>query len=80
LVATHLHEEEMPESVEKVGGSHSTRSAVHVASPPGHHMAPNQLLKVGGGRIHPYKYPPHSESRHTHHTLEIPLAKLSFLV
>jgi hypothetical protein len=52
LVATRLHQEVKPESVEK----------------------------VGGGPIRPYKYPPHLEGQHTHHTLEIPLAKLSFLV
>jgi hypothetical protein len=35
---------------------------------------------IDGGPIHPYKYPPHGESRHTHHYLKIPLVKLSFLV
>jgi hypothetical protein len=41
LVVTCLHEEERPESVDKVGGGRSTQSAGHVAWPPGHHMAPN---------------------------------------
>jgi hypothetical protein len=65
LVATRLHEEEKPESVEKVGGGHSTRSAGYVAWLAGHHLASNRPLQVGGGPIHPYKYPPHGESRDT---------------
>jgi hypothetical protein len=69
----HLHEKEKPKSVENVSGSRSTR-------PAGHHLVPNRPLQVGGGAIHPYKYPPHGKSRHTHHTLENLLAKLSFLV
>jgi hypothetical protein len=56
-VATCLHEEEKPESVEKVGGYRSTWAADHVAWPVGHHLAPNRPLQVGGGPIHPYKYP-----------------------
>jgi hypothetical protein len=55
LVATRLHEEK-PESVEKVDGGCSTR-------PVGHHLVPNWPLQVGGGPIHPYKYPPHGESQ-----------------
>jgi hypothetical protein len=42
-------EEEKPESLEKVGGGRSTQ-------PPGH-VVPNRPLEVGGGPIHPYKYP-----------------------
>jgi hypothetical protein len=42
LVATRLHEEEKPESVEKVGGGRSNHLAGHVAWPSGHHLAPNQ--------------------------------------
>jgi hypothetical protein len=53
-----LHEEEKLEPLEKVGGGHSTW-------PASHHLAPNRPLHVGGGPIHPYKYPPHGESRHT---------------
>jgi hypothetical protein len=60
-----LHEEEKVESVEKVSGCHSTRSAGHVAWLLGLHLVPNQPLQVGGGPIHPYKYPAHDESRHT---------------
>jgi hypothetical protein len=58
LGVTRLHKEEKPESVEKVGGRHSTRSAGHMAWPPDHHLAPNRLLQVGGGPIHSYKYTP----------------------
>jgi hypothetical protein len=36
-----------------------------VACPPSHHLALNQPLQVGEGPIHPYKYPPRGESRHT---------------
>jgi hypothetical protein len=55
LVVTHLHEEEKPESMEKVGNDRSTR-------PGGHHLVPNWPLQVGGGPIHPYKYHPYGES------------------
>jgi hypothetical protein len=65
----------------RVGGRRSTQPANHVAWPPSHHLAPNRLLQVDGGPIHPYKYPPPLTMKvDTHHTLEIPLAKLSFLV
>jgi hypothetical protein len=47
--------------MEKVSGGRST----WLAWPPSHHLAPNRPLQVGGGLIHPYKYPPHGESRHT---------------
>jgi hypothetical protein len=42
----------------RVSGGHSTQ-------PLGHHMVPNRPIQVSGGPIHPYKYPPHGESRHT---------------
>jgi hypothetical protein len=60
-----LHEEEKPESVEKASGECSTRLAGHVAWLPSHHLVPHRPLQVGGGTIHPYKYPPHGESQHT---------------
>jgi hypothetical protein len=75
-----LHEEEMPESVEKVGGGRSTWPTAQVAWPTGHHLLPNRPLQVGGVPIHSYKYPPRGESGHTHHYMEIPLAKLSLPV
>jgi hypothetical protein len=54
--------------MEKVGGGRSTRSAGHVAWLAGHHLAPNQLLQVGGAPPWPYKYPPMVEMRrHTTH-------------
>jgi hypothetical protein len=43
-------------------------------------MESYRLSQVGGAPTWPYKYPPIGESRDTHHILEIPLAKLSFLV
>jgi hypothetical protein len=60
-----LHEEGKLELVENVSGGRSTWPAGHIAWPPGHHLAPNHPLQVGGGPIHPYKYPPHTESGHT---------------
>jgi hypothetical protein len=38
-----------------------------------------RLGQVGGAPPWPYKYPPPMKIR-THHTLEIPLVKFSFLV
>jgi hypothetical protein len=49
----------------KVSGSRTRWSAGHMASSVGHHLAPNQPLQVIGGPIHPYKCPPHGESRDT---------------
>jgi hypothetical protein len=51
--------------MEKVSEGRSTRPPGHVAWLTGHHLAPNRPLQVGGGAIHPYKYPPHGESRDT---------------
>jgi hypothetical protein len=67
-------------AVEKVSGACTQRSASHVARPAGCHMASYCLGQVGGAPPWPYKYPPTGESwhTHTHHTLDIPLAKLSF--
>jgi hypothetical protein len=68
-------------SVEKVSGGCSTRLADHMAWPAGQHLAPNHPLQVSGGPIHSYKYPLTVKvDTHTHHILDIPLAKLSFLV
>jgi hypothetical protein len=44
--------------VEKVDGGHSTRPAGLMAWPSGHHMAPNQLIQVGGAPTRAYKYSP----------------------
>jgi hypothetical protein len=44
LVATRLHEEEKPESVEKDGGGHSKWLADHVAWQASHHLAPDRPL------------------------------------
>jgi hypothetical protein len=65
LNATRLHEEEKPESVEKVGGGHSTQPVDHMAWSAGDNLVQNWPLQVDGGPIHPYKYPPHGENRHT---------------
>jgi hypothetical protein len=47
------------------GGESRWRPPSCVAWPPGLHLTPNRLLLVGGGPIHPYKYPPQGESRDT---------------
>jgi hypothetical protein len=41
----------------RIGGGRSTRLASHVPWLVGHHLAPNQPLQVGGGPVHPDKYP-----------------------
>jgi hypothetical protein len=51
-------------AVEKVSGGRSTRSASH-------HLAPNQLYPINNS---------YGGNENTHHILEIPLAKLPFLV
>jgi hypothetical protein len=66
--------------VEKGIGSRSTRSAGHLARPAGYHLASYRLGQVDGAPPRPYKYPLQWKSEHTHHYLEIPLAKLSFLL
>jgi hypothetical protein len=52
----------------------------HVAMPAGRHFMSYHLSQEGGAPPWPINTPPTGESRHTHHILEIPLAKLSFLV
>jgi hypothetical protein len=67
-------------AVAKVGGGQTHWPASHMARPDGRHMVSYRLGQEGGALPWPYKYPPAGESRHPHHILEIPLAKLSFLV
>jgi hypothetical protein len=50
------------------------------AAPPGLHLVPNPPIQVGGGPIHPYKYPPCSESQHTTLNLYFSTCKGSSLV
>jgi hypothetical protein len=69
-----LHEKRKAKAVEKGDGSRSTW-------PVGLHLLSYFLGQVGGAPLWPYKYSLlWWKSEHTHHTLEIPLAKLSFLV
>jgi hypothetical protein len=51
-----------------------------MAGPAGHHMVSYQLNLVGNPSLDPYKYPSTGGNLKTHHILEIPLAKLPFLV
>jgi hypothetical protein len=68
-----LHEKGKAKATGKVGGGLSTW-------PAGRHMASYRLGQVGGAPPRPYKYPPTGGNQNTHHILEIPLAKLPFLV
>jgi hypothetical protein len=77
---TCLHEKRKTKAVEKGGGSQSTWTAGHMARPAGRHMVRYHLGQVGRAPPQTYKYPLQWKSEHTHHYLEIPLAKLSFLV
>jgi hypothetical protein len=52
----------------------------HVAWPAGNHMAGYRHGHVDGVPPRPYKYTPTGGNQKTHHILEIPLAKLPFLV
>jgi hypothetical protein len=45
-----------------------------------HHLVSCQLNQIGNPSLDPYKYPSTGGNQNTHHILEIPLAKLLFLV
>jgi hypothetical protein len=79
-VDTCLHEKGKAMVVEKVGGALSTQPAGHVAWPASRHLVSYRLDQVGGAPPQPHKYPPTYGNQNTHHILEIPLAKLPFLV
>jgi hypothetical protein len=66
--------------VKKVDGGRTTWSACHVARPTDHHLVSYWLNQVGNPSLDPYKYPSIGENQNTRHILEIPLAKLPFLV
>jgi hypothetical protein len=42
----------------------------------GHHLVPNRPLQVGGGPIHPYKYPLTVKVEIPHSTCSSPLVKV----
>jgi hypothetical protein len=67
-------------AVERVSGCRTHWPSGHVARLARHHLVGYHHDQVGGAPPWPYKYPPTGESRHIHHILEIPLAKLSLLV
>jgi hypothetical protein len=77
---TCLHQKGKAMAVEKVGGGRTHWSGGQVARLAGCHLVSYCLSQVGGAPPWLYKYPPTSESRHRHHILEIPLAKLAFLL
>jgi hypothetical protein len=75
-----LHEKGKAKAVETVCGDRTTWPASHVAGPAGHHLVSNQLNQVSDPSLDPYKYPSIGGNQNTHDILEIPLAKLPFLV
>jgi hypothetical protein len=77
---TYLQEKEKAKAVKKVGGGQTHWPTGHVAWPPGHHLVSYRLGQDGGACPRPYKYAPTHGNQETQHILEIPLAKLSFLV
>jgi hypothetical protein len=79
-VDTCLHKKGKAKVVKKVSGGCTHGLVGHVAWLHGHNMVPYHLDQVGGSPPRSYKYPPTGGNLDTHHTLEIPLAKLSFLV
>jgi hypothetical protein len=70
----------MAKVVEKVGGDQTTWPTGHVARLAGHHLVSYRLNQVGNPSLNPYKYPSIGGNQNMHHILEIPLAKLPFLV
>jgi hypothetical protein len=76
---TCLHENGKAKAVDKVYGGRTTWSSGHVARLAGHHLVSYRLNQVGNPSLDLYKYPSTGENQNTHHILEIPLAKLSFL-
>jgi hypothetical protein len=70
---TCLHEKGKSKAVEKVGAGQTTW-------PAGHHLVNYQLNQVGNPSLDPYKYPSTGGNQSTHHILEIPPAKLPFIV
>jgi hypothetical protein len=55
-------------AVEKVGGGQTHLPVGHVARLADCHLVSYSLSQVDGAPPWPYKYPPSSESRHTHTT------------
>jgi hypothetical protein len=73
FVDTCLNKKGKAKAVKKVSGGQTHW-------PPGHHLLCYHLSQVGGATPQPYKYPPNGGNQNIHHILEIPLARLSFLV
>jgi hypothetical protein len=65
--------------VDKVGGGRTTWPIGHVARSAGDHLVSYRLNQVSNS-LDPYKYPSTDGNQNTHHILEIPLARLPFLV
>jgi hypothetical protein len=70
---TCLHEKGKTKAVEKVSGGRTTWLA-------GHHLVSYRHNQVDKPSMDPNKYPSTSGNQNTHHILDIPVAKLPFLV
>jgi hypothetical protein len=75
-----LHKKRKAKTVEKGGGRRYTRQAGHVARPAAATWKVTASAKSVELPHDPINTPLRWKSEHTHHYLEIPLAKLSFLV
>jgi hypothetical protein len=80
FVHTCLHEKGKAKAVEKVGGGRTTWPTHHMAELAGHDFMSYQLNQVSNPSLETYKYPSTGGNQNTRHILDIPLAKLPFLV
>jgi hypothetical protein len=80
LLGDALHEAVIRNLRLTVGGGRVPWSARHVSMLTGQHLAYYQLNQVGNSSWDSYKYPPTDGIQYTCQILEIPLAKLPFLV
>jgi hypothetical protein len=80
FVHTCLHKKGKDKAVEKVGGGRTTWPAGHVAKPASQQLTSCRLNQVGNPSLDPYKYPSTDRNQKTYRILEIPFAKLLFLV
>jgi hypothetical protein len=79
-LCTCLHEKGKAKALEKVSGGRTTYPAGHVARPAGHHLVSYRVNHFGNPSLDPCKYPSTGGNQNTQHILEIPLAKLAFLL
>jgi hypothetical protein len=80
FVHTCLHEKGKAKAVEKVSEGQTKWPTGHIARLADHYFASYQFNQVSNHSLDPYKYHSTGGNQNTHHILEIPLAKLTFLV